>query len=253
VVFEPDLFAQDGYLAGTDERRLRELDRFLSDPDVGAILAARGGYGLLRIAHRADWAMLRRHPKWLVGFSDTTTLHLEALRAGVASLHADNVGGLGRGEAAQSAFVRALEAPTEKRVYGGLSSWAVGRAAGLLVGGNLSLLASAAQAGRLMLPRGALLAIEDVSEAAYRVDRMLTALIVGGHLDGIAGVVVGDFSECPPSRGIAVETVLRERLETLRVPVAAGLPIGHGESNEPLSLGIGARLDASEGTLTVGI
>jgi muramoyltetrapeptide carboxypeptidase len=185
--------------------------------------------------------MLRRHPKWLVGFSDTTTLHLEALRAGVASLHADTVGGLGRGEAAQSAFVRALEAPTEKRVYGGLSSWAVGRAAGLLVGGNLSLLASAAQAGRLMLPRGALLAIEDVSEAAYRVDRMLTALIVGGHLDGIAGVVVGDFSECPPSRGIAVETVLRERLETLRVPVAAGLPIGHGESNEPLSLGIGAR------------
>jgi len=253
LVFDPGLYERTGYLAGSDERRLRELDRFLRDPTVGAIIAARGGYGLLRIAHRADWAAFRRFPKWLVGFSDTTTLHLEALRAGVASLHAENAGGVGGGDAElRAAFVNALEHPTERRVHPGLETWTGGRATGPLVGGNLTLISYAAAAGRLRLPAGSLLVVEDVTEAAYRVDRMISALIAGGHFDELAGVIVGDFSDCPSSHGVEALDVVRERFATLRIPTAAGLPVGHGGRNQPLVLGCRAALDATAGTLVLG-
>jgi muramoyltetrapeptide carboxypeptidase len=250
VEFERSLFEREGYLAGTDARRLAELNRCLRDPSLEAVIAVRGGYGLTRIAERADFAALRRHPKWLVGFSDVTALHVEALRAGVASLHAQNVGGLGHGDARLRArFVEALEHPTAPRTYD-LERWVPGHACGTLVGGNLALLAATAH--RLRFPAGAILALEDVTEQAYRLDRMLTALINAGALDRIGGVVVGDFTDCPPSCGVRPASVLQERLATLRVPVVAGLPFGHGPWNEPLTLGIRATLDANAGRLTVG-
>ena len=253
VEFDPGLFERTGYLAGSDARRLAELERCLADPGLSAVLVARGGYGLTRIAERADFAALRRHPKWLVGFSDATALHVEALRVGVASLHAANVGGLGRGDArARERFRRALAAPASRRVIEGLECWTPGRARGPLVGGNLSLLAACASAGRLFVPAGALIALEDVTESAYRVDRLLTSLFSGGHFDRAAGVVLGDFTDCPPSAGTHVPSVLREKLAGLRVPVLAGLRFGHGDENEPLPFGLPATLDAASGTLTLG-
>lgn len=253
VEFDRTLFDRQGYLAGSDARRSSELDRCLRDPGLAAIVTARGGYGLSRIAASADWAALRAAPKWLVGFSDATLLHLGALRAGVAALHAHNAGGLGRGDAkARQIWREALEAPTRARTFGGLTFWVPGRARGPLVGGNLTLLESAAASGFLALPPGALLVIEDVTEQAYRVDRMLSALAAAGVFDRVAGVVVGDFTDCPPSRGVAVSEVLRERLSALRVPVAAGLRVGHGDWNEPLVFGLPAALDAAAGTLSLG-
>jgi len=252
VEFEPSLFERTGYLAGSDERRLGELDRFLRDPSVRAIIAARGGYGLTRIAERADFAALRRAPKWLIGFSDVTALHVEALRAGVASLHAEHVGGLGRGEPrVRDRFREALEAPLERHTYE-LRCERSGIARGPLVGGNLALLAACAAGGRLRLPAGAILALEDVTEQAYRVDRLVTSLIGAGTLDQVSGVVLGDFTDCPPSSGVEAFDVLRERLGALRIPLASGLPFGHGAWNEPLTLGIAATLDAGAGQLTVG-
>lgn len=253
VVFDRDLFERKGYLAGSDERRLGELDARLRDPDLGAIFVARGGYGLGRIAHQADWAALRARPKWLVGFSDATVLHVEALAAGVASLHAHNTAGLGVGDAARRERLRdALEAPERPRIVRGLESWVAGISDGPLVGGNLTVLFSCLAAGRLRFPKGAVLVIEDVTEQAYRVDRMLSAFLVSGALDRIAGVVVGDFTDCPPSRGISVREVLEERLRGLGVPVAARLPFGHDLDNEPFVLGLRARLDATSGTLETG-
>ncbi|MDQ2644139.1 MAG: LD-carboxypeptidase, partial [Myxococcota bacterium] len=99
VEIAPGTLERSGFLAGSDEVRLGALNDALLDPGVRAVIAARGGYGALRIAHRARWDALTRDPKWLVGFSDVTSLHLEAQRAGVCSLHADNAGGLGRGDA----------------------------------------------------------------------------------------------------------------------------------------------------------
>jgi len=254
VEFDPGLFERAGYLAGSDERRLAELERRLADPGLAAILVARGGFGLTRIVERADFGALRRHPKWLVGFSDATALHVEGLRAGVATLHAANVGGLGQGDAhARESFRRALEAPRAPRELGGLACWTPGRARGPLVGGNLSLLAACASGGRLRVPHGAVLALEDVTESAYRVDRLLTSLFSAGCFDAIAGVVVGDFTDCAPSGGAGVESVLREKLSALRVPVLAGLHFGHGAQNEPLPFGLPAALDGARGTLTLGV
>lgn len=253
VEFSWQSFARDGFLAGSDERRLAELDDALRCKDLYAIAAARGGYGLSRIAHLADWASLRARPKWIIGFSDVTVLHVEAQAHGVCSVHADNVAGLGRGDArARELWRRVLEAPAESRVFSGLSPWRGGLARGPLAGGNLSLLFACQAAGRLRLPAGAVLAIEDVSEAAYRVDRMLSALLVGGVFDRVSAVLVGDFSECGPSRGVSVEAVLRERLGTLRVPVLAGLPFGHHRFNEPLVFGLPATVDGDRGELVLG-
>jgi muramoyltetrapeptide carboxypeptidase len=253
VEWDRSLFAREGYLAGSDDRRLGELDRCLRDPELAAVITARGGYGLSRIAERADWAELARRPKWLIGFSDATLLHLFALRAGVASLHGHNVAGLGRGDArGRARFCAALEAPGAARGVAGLETWVRGRARGPLVGGNLTLLESCLSSGRLRLPPGAILALEDVTEQAYRVDRLLTTLFSGGVVDRIAGVVVGEFTDCAPSRGISVTHVLRERLSSLRVPVANGLRFGHGAWNEPLVIGAPATLDAGGGTLTLG-
>jgi muramoyltetrapeptide carboxypeptidase len=246
--------SRQGFLAGPDALRLAALDAALSDPGVRAVIAARGGYGALRIAHAARWPALREHPKWLVGFSDVTSLHLEASRVGVCSLHADNAGGLGRGDAhARSRFIEALESPGRERCFAALRTLRAGLAQGPLAGGNLTVLFSTHAAGRLRLPEGCLLFLEDVTEASYRIDRMLTALLLSGALDRVSGVVLGDFTDCSPApHGVPVDEVLLERLGTLGVPVAAGLPVGHGAVNEPLTLGLRAELDATRGTLRLG-
>jgi len=254
VEFDWRMFERTGFLAGTDERRLEELNTALRAPEIRAILAARGGYGLTRIAHLGAWAEFVRAPKWIVGFSDVTALHVEAHRVGVASLHAENVAGLGRGDAkGRERWLSALESPAKPAQFSGLDCWRSGSASGPLVGGNLTVLAAAATAGRLELRAGSLLALEDVTEASYRVDRMLSALIAGGHFDRIAAVIVGDFTDCSSSpHGVPVEYVLRERLTSLGVPVVAGLRFGHDRPNEPLHLGMPAVLDATGGILRVG-
>lgn len=253
VEFDWSMFERTGFLAGNDERRLSELDRALRDPSLGAIIAARGGYGLTRIAHLADYAALARHPKWLVGFSDITALHVEALNVGVVSLHGPNAAGLGRGDAwTRTRFLRALEEPHAPLHFDNLSCVREGRAEGVLAGGNLSLLFACQATGRLHLPTGALLAIEDVTESSYRVDRMLSALLASGALDRISGVIVGDFTDCPdgPHR-VPVRAVLAERLGQLGVPIASGLRFGHDRWNEFVPLGRHAVLDASAGTLDI--
>ncbi len=253
VEFSWQSFARDGFLAGSDERRLAELDDALQSEELCAIAAARGGYGLTRIAHLCDWQSLRARPKWIIGFSDVTALHVEAQAYGVCSIHADNVAALGRGDArSRELWQSVLEAPGEPRIFSPLAVWRGGFARGPLCGGNLSLLFACQAAGRLRLPAGGVLAIEDVSEAAYRVDRMLSALLAAGTFDGLSAVLVGDFDECGPSRGVSVEAVLRERLGTLRVPVLAGLRFGHGRFNEPLVFGLPATVDGESGELVLG-
>lgn len=247
------MFERDGFLAGSDERRRTELQRALSAPEVAAIVAARGGYGITRIASEVDFSPLRSHPKWLVGFSDVTALHVEASAVGVASLHAHHAAGLGRGDhRAREGWRRALEEPLAPRELSG-RSLAPGFVRGPLVGGNLTVLFTCAVTGRLRIPPGAILALEDVTEASYRIDRMLSALRLGGHLRAVRGVALGGFTDCPagPHR-VSVEHVLARELGALGVPVVAGLPFGHDLPNEPLPLGVEAELDATTGCLRLG-
>ena len=256
VRFTRGLFARDGYLAGSDARRRDELVDAITDPEVRAVLAARGGYGASRFVHAVDWGALAASPRWIVGFSDITALHVEAARAGVASLHGPHLTSVGRGDArARSALIAALEEPLAPRVYEGLAVLYEGVATGPLFGGNLAILHACAAAGRLRVPAGSVLLLEDVTERPYRVDRMLATLAVGGHLERAAAVVLGDFTQCDPGAdGVTVEHVLREALGKLGVPVLSGVPVGHGLRNDPVVLGGMARVEARgrEGRLRLG-
>lgn len=253
VQFDWSMFERDGFLAGSDERRSRELAAALAAPEVGAVIAARGGYGITRIAGDIDFSPLRTLPKWLVGFSDVTALHAEAQAAGVASLHAHNAAGLGRGDYyARQRWLAALEQPLAPRILTG-TSLGSGRVRGPVVGGNLTVLFTCAVSGRLRIPPGAILALEDVTEPSYRIDRMLSALRLGGHLRDVAAVALGTFSDCAPGpHRVPVEQVLAREVAALGVPAVSGLPFGHDLPNEPLLLGAEAELDAAAGSLRLG-
>ena len=247
VSHDDDVGARRQYLAGDDARRLRELEAAIDDPDVDAIVAARGGYGAMRIAGAVDPARVTARPKLLVGFSDVTALHALWARAGVASLHGSMVAALGRGsEGSLARWVDAVEGRGERPRFDQLVPLGAtrGEAEGVVLGGNLALLA--AMTGTPLAPslEGAILFIEDVGEAPYRVDRMLTQLRLSGALDRVAGVLIGAFTRCAPGPdGARVEDVLAERLGGLGVPVLAGVPTGHVDDPLELPLGARARMD----------
>lgn len=241
------IFARTGYLAGADEDRAAELAHAFARDDVGAIFCARGGYGLVRILDRLPWDALMAHPKWIVGFSDVTALHLEASAHGLASVHASNVTGLARQSAAlpvtRRSLLRALEG-RPREPFHGLRVLRRGVARGPLIGGNLTLAATLAAAGKLTLPDGAIVLLEDVTERPYRIDRMLTSLRIGGHFARAAAIVFGDFDACGPGPdGVTVEDVLADFSAHVGVPVACGAPFGHADRNEAFIHGELASLD----------
>lgn len=240
-----DLLVRQGFLAGDDARRLAELNDALHDPEVRAIVAARGGYGATRIVDGVDWAALRASPKWVVGFSDVTALHVEATAVGVASMHAPMVAWLGDCDEPSRERVRAALEEGRLAPWDRLQAVRAGNATGPAFGGNLALLEACAAAGRLRVPSGAILFLEDCTERPYRLDRMLTALRSGGHLSHVAGVVVGDLVDCKPGPdGVTAEEVFRERLSALGVPLVMGAPFGHGERNDPFILGGSVTVEA---------
>ncbi len=242
-----DLLAREGYLAGNDARRRAELEAALDDDRVRAIVAARGGFGATRVVHLVDWSLLARRPKWIVGFSDVTALHVEAAAVGVRSIHAPMVAFLGGAAAAREPFRACLEGePTPP--WEQLEVVVAGEARGPAFGGNLALLAACAASRRLRVPEGALVFLEDCTERPYRLDRMLTSLRVGGFFERAAGVVVGGLTDCEPGAdGVTAEQVVREHLHALGLPARMGAPFGHGADNRPFVLGAQARLDPRGG------
>ncbi len=246
VRYSRGIFSRHGYLAGDAARREAELAEVLADPTIAAVFAARGGYGANQFAHRLNWAEFAARPKWLVGFSDVTALHVEAGRAGVASVHGCHVTALGEADGARRAeLFDLLAAPSAPRELTGLTVVRPGQAAGVLRGGNLTMLHACAAAGRLSLPDPTVLLLEDVNERPYRLDRALTTLEVGGHLRGVRAVVVGEFTRCEPGPdGLTAEAVVAGLLAPLGVPVVTGAPIGHGRQNRPVVLGSWAEVDA---------
>jgi muramoyltetrapeptide carboxypeptidase len=245
VSASPGVLERHGFLAGTDARRARELRRAMTEPEVKAIVCARGGYGAMRLLADLPWEAFASAPKWLVGFSDVTALHIEAQARGIASVHAPHVTGLaGALPLVRAAWLAALERPGAAQTWAGLTVVHGGVASGPLVGGNLAILAAMSAAGRLKFPEGAILALEDVTERPYRLDRMLTSLRLAGHLSGLAGIVLGGFTACDPGAdGVSARDVLAERTLSLGVPVVAGAPFGHGATNLGFVLGARARIE----------
>ncbi|CAN5923485.1 LD-carboxypeptidase [soil metagenome] len=242
------ILARSGYLAGGAAHRAAELSRAMVDPEVEAVFCARGGYGAMRLLDALPWDAFAARPRWISGFSDITALHLEATRRGVCSLHAMNVTGLGRAISAseRGSLIDALEgraaAPWE-----GLEVLHAGAAArGPVVGGNLALVVAMAAAGRFVVPEGAIVVLEDVTERPYRIDRMLTSLRLGRHFARASAIVLGGFTQCEAGPdGVTAEEILRERTAGLGIAVASGAPFGHGAPNRAFVLGGAASLDGT--------
>jgi muramoyltetrapeptide carboxypeptidase len=246
VVLSPshDVRQKNSFLAGDDRTRLGDLRGLFANPAVPGVMASRGGYGAMRLLEDLDFSTLPAG-KPLVGYSDLTALHLARLKAtGVGGWHAPMVTQLGR-------MARRFRADALKTLAGrGARIWCFpsadcglreGRATGPLVGGNLTMLA--ALSGTAFFPdlEGAILMLEDVGEAAYRLDRLFQILRLSGRLAGIGGVVLGGFEKCEP-RGAVLDSV-RDFVGRLPgVPAARRAPFGHGSVNKPWWYGETAEL-----------
>jgi muramoyltetrapeptide carboxypeptidase len=236
VEFGEHAFKKTGFLAGTDEERLSDLNGAFRDPSVRAVIATCGGKGSYRIADRLDFAAVRRDPKFFIGYSDNTTLHLSLFQhCGQAGIH-------GAVEQDSNSLKKALmtdECITMGSREGETTSVLTtsGAAEGILIGGNLDMLSTSA-GWNLPNLSGAILLFEAVSMHIGQVDRQLTMLRKAGHLSGLAAVAVGQFTGFDPNSSVPIIDLLREHLDELAVPVLGGLPVGHG--NQPASVLIGA-------------
>ncbi len=232
------------YLAGDDTSRLAALQAALDSPDYAAILCARGGYGATRLLDQLNWQGFRQHPKWLVGFSDTTALLWAAFKAGVASLHAPLLSTLPYEPEASLTHLHTLLFSGDFTPLPG-EVWRDGTAVGRLLPANLTV--ATALLGTPHWPHWRepiILAIEDINEEAYRLDRMLTQWRQAGALAKVAGIALGRFSwtesETEPDDPLPT---LRDRLLDLTIPVVVNLPFGHAGANYALPVGVWARLE----------
>ena len=253
---------QYGYLAGTDAARASDLDAMFADPDVRAIFAIRGGWGGARILPLLDWNGIRDNPKLLIGYSDTTALHLAiAARAGFATLHAPNGASSWQKESWDSLWQIAFAAGTPVLGGAGVED-AVGRPArtltggtarGRLLGGNLTILSTLMGTGWLPDFDGAILFVEDINEDPYRVDRMFQQLKLGGILDRVGGVIFGQCTRCgspaPDSDTFTLDDVVDQYLGALGKPAIAGFDTGHVGNQLSLPVGVDVEFDATARTL----
>ena len=242
--------AKRGYLAGTDAERAADFNDAIRNPSVRGIFALRGGYGTMRILDAIDYAGLAADPKVVIGYSDLTAL-LNAItqRTGLVTFHGP-VAALSPFTKSETQWLRrAVMQPEPLGELRGIGTAIVsGAAAGRLCGGNLSLVTSLLGTPYALDTAGALLVLEEVEEAPYRVDRMLTQLRLAGALSHVAGVLVGSCRNCDvagdhPYAAIPLALTLRDRLGDLGVPVLTDLPIGHDGEQWTLPLGLHARVD----------
>ncbi len=241
----PDLLRPFRYLASSDEQRLGQLVEALASEEHAAVWIARGGSGLTRLLPRLDPALLRSKP--IIGFSDVTALFCALHPRGLGPLvHGPVLHSLPSTDAGSITHLFDLLAGEPVAPLEGVP-WLPGEAEGPLVGGNLSLLAALCGTPWQLDARGAILVLEEINEAPYRVDRMLQQLSASGVLDGLAGVAIGDNVGCeaPEGAGWALRDVFLDVLGPLGVPVVGDLPIGHGARNRAFVWGARGRLDGS--------
>jgi muramoyltetrapeptide carboxypeptidase len=237
--------ASENYFSGTDDERLTDLQEMLDDPEIKAILCGRGGYGLTRIIDRIDLSGLKKAPKWIIGYSDITLLHAHIhTNYKMATLHAPMAGAFNEG-GAETVYVQslrsALAGEPAKYVCDPHPFNRPGNATGPLVGGNLSMLAHGVGTSSDLGTKGKILFLEDVGEYLYNIDRMLHQLKRSGKLEGLAGLVIGSFTEMKDTQrpfGATVEEIIRDVVKEYSYPVCFGFPVGHSAENYALKVGV---------------
>jgi muramoyltetrapeptide carboxypeptidase len=256
VQLSPHLYNDThSYLAGADRERLEGLQMMLDDPAIKAIFCARGGYGTTRILDLLDFSTFCKHPKWVVGFSDVTALHLKLNTLGIESIHGTMPLLFSKAEAAPS--VESLR----KLIFGEpqviraapQSENKTGNGMGRLIGGNLSLLTDSLGTSSEINTSNKILILEEIDEYAYRVDRMLTQLQRAGKLNHLAGLIIGHMTDIKDGENFmdTVEKIVLDKLQDQSYPVAFRLPVGHENPNLSWIEGATARLYVSSKEVTL--
>ncbi len=260
--------AKLGFLAGTDRQRLADLHSMFRNPKVDAIFCLRGGYGTARLLKGIDYDLIRQNPKIFVGFSDITALHLAFLRkARLVTFHGPMVtSNFAKKKGTLYTLEGFLRMLSEPEPFGSIlpgsgtkrgKTLRKGQVTAPLVGGNLSIVVTTLGTPWEISTKNKIVFLEDVGEANYRIDRMLTHLLNAGKFDGAAGIVFGKFSDCeikPTGDGCATQTIeeiLRDRMGHLKIPIAYDFPFGHVDYTATLPLGIKATLNATKGDLII--
>ncbi|HVW95753.1 MAG TPA: LD-carboxypeptidase [Mucilaginibacter sp.] len=251
VVLGDTVNASYHQFAGDDAFRAKDLQRFIDDDDIKAIIAARGGYGTIRMIDLVDFSHFARHPKWVVGFSDITMLHAHLYaNFGAPAIHGQMPMTI------PDASARSLKT-LHKALFGETLSYHIkkhklnrhGVSEGILIGGNLSILVSLSGSVSDLDYDGKILFIEDVGEYLYAVDRLLRTLKRAGKLQHLAGLIAGGFSALKDNDipfGQSVPEIIKEVVREYDYPVCFGFPAGHVPDNCSLVLGKTLQLDVNE-------
>lgn len=254
-VIYPTVDMHNGQFSGTAAQRLADLRKALLDPGVKAILCARGGYGMVHNLDSLAALPLEKNPKWVIGYSDISALHALLASKGIASIHASMARHIARGadepenrrlfEILRDTFPT-YSLPIDPRNH-------LGRAEGMLLGGNLSVIQALINTPYDVIRPGTILFIEDVSEPVYKIERIMYQLRMSGILDRLSGLVIGRFTDYKPDENHgSMESMIAEVLRDYPdLPVAFQAPVGHVSYNEPLVVSADALLDVSKNSVTL--
>ncbi len=252
VVVGRHVFDKHFQYAGTDHQRASDLQEAICDQQAKAIICARGGYGTVRVIERVDFTPLLENPRWLVGFSDITVLHARLNKLGIATVHGSMPGFFLENKKPTRSFFSLKELLTSGKSQISVGAHPLNRAgtcSGELVGGNLSLIYSLQGTPWQLENAGKILLIEDLSEYLYHIDRMMQNLRMSGLLKGLAGLVVGAFTEMKDNDspfGKSVYEIIYDAVSDYDFPVCFDAPVGHIPRNLALMLGSTYQLEVSE-------
>jgi muramoyltetrapeptide carboxypeptidase len=254
VLLSPHIYSNShSYLAGSDEERLHSIQWAIDHQDVKAIFCARGGYGTTRILDKVDFSIFKGHPKWIVGFSDVTAIHLKLSSLGYQSIHGimPFLFSKENSNASVDSLHRVLFDETPLEIHATVSSAnKKGKATGELIGGNLSLIVDAIGTSSDAETKGKILVIEEIDEYLYRFDRMIVHLKRAHKLQDLSGLIVGHLTDMKegqlPFKESAQEIILR-CTEEYSYPIAFNFPSGHENPNLAWIHGAVATLNVSKG------
>lgn len=230
-----------GRYGGTREQRIHDLQSAMNAPDIKLILCSRGGYGIIQLLNCLDYSIIRQYPKWLVGYSDITALHLAFLKNGIVSLHAPMARHLTEHADDEASdhlrkilFSGNLDYKTEGHPYN-----KAGKISGRLFGGNMAVMCGLIGTPYFKIPPRGILFIEDIAESPYKIDRMMWQLKLSGILNKISGLIIGQFSDCEedPLMGQTIYESVRNIVSEYDYPVAFDFPVGHVQANFPMPHG----------------